>query len=301
MDNGSWGGDEMKIAVLQFPGTNCEFETLVAVKAVGMDGEIFRWNRPAAELSSFDGFVIPGGFSYQDRVRAGAIAAKEPVMKAIAEEAEKGKPILGICNGFQILVETGLLPGKSSSASKSSQREESSSASVMLSSAEMSRPGIDMALAQNVMVSGGKIVRRGYYCDWVNLRHESPIRRCSGSFAIERGALLKIPIAHGEGNLVTTTPGLIKQLNESEQVVFRYCDRNGRIINEFPYNVNGSKESIAALCNEQGNVLGMMPHPERAFFAWQLPAFDPRKQRPDEPGPGRKVFKSMKCYIEVNA
>lgn len=162
-------------------------------------------------------------------------------------------------------------------------------------------PEIDMALAQNVMVSAGKIVRRGYYCDWVNLRHEAPIRRCSGSFAIERGALLKIPIAHGEGNLVTATPGLINQLNEREQVVFRYCDRNGRIINEFPYNVNGSRESIAALCNEQGNVLGMMPHPERAFFAWQLPAFDPRKQRPDEPGPGRRVFKSMKCYIEVNA
>ena len=101
----------MKIAVLQFPGTNCEFETLVAVKAVGMDGEIFRWNRPAGELSGFDGFVIPGGFSYQDRLRAGVIASKEPVMSALKEEAGKGKPIIGICNGFQILVETGLLPG----------------------------------------------------------------------------------------------------------------------------------------------------------------------------------------------
>jgi len=158
-----------------------------------------------------------------------------------------------------------------------------------------------MALAQNVMVSQGKIVRRGYYCDWVNLRHEAPSKRCSGSFAIERGALLKIPIAHGEGNLVTTTPGLIKKLNDEGQVIFRYCDRNGRIINEFPFNVNGSTQSIAAICNERGNVLGMMPHPERAFFAWQLPAFDPRKQRTDEPGPGRRVFESMKRYIEVSA
>ncbi len=288
----------MKIAVLQFPGTNCEFETLVAVKAVGMDGEIFRWNRPAGELSSFDGFIIPGGFSYQDRVRAGAIAAKEPVMKALAEESEKCKPILGICNGFQILVETGLLPG---SAKGSDSGNGCQDKRTTLFSKEKQVPRIDMALAQNVMISGGKIVRRGYYCDWVNLRHEAPIRRCSGSFAIERGALLKIPIAHGEGNLVTTTPGLIKQLNDSEQVVFRYCDKNGRIINEFPYNVNGSKESIAAICNEQGNVLGMMPHPERSFFAWQLPAYDPRKQRPDEPGPGRRVFESMKRYIEVNA
>jgi len=272
----------MKIAVLQFPGTNCEFETLVAVKAVGMDGEIFRWNRQAGELSGFDGFIIPGGFSYQDRLRAGAIAAKEPVLAALKEEAGQGKPIIGICNGFQILVESGLLPGS-------------------LKECVGGKSNVDMALAQNVMVSGGKIVRRGYYCDWVHLRHEAPSRRSSGSFAIERGALLKIPIAHGEGNLVTASPGLIKKLNENEQVVFRYCDKNGRIINEFPYNVNGSSESIAAICNEPGNVLGMMPHPERAFFAWQLPAFDPRKQRPDDPGPGRRVFQSMKSYIEVRA
>ncbi len=286
----------MKIAVLQFPGTNCEFETLVAVKAVGMEGEIFRWNRPAGELSGFDGFVIPGGFSYQDRIRAGVIASKEPVMSALKEEAGKGKPILGICNGFQILVETGLLPGKSKGCDKESDK----GSSIGIGSHKGSG-NVDMALAQNVMVSLGKIVRRGYYCDWVNLRHEAPSKRCSGSFAIERGALLRIPIAHGEGNLVTTTPGLIKKLNDEGQVVFRYCDKNGRIINEFPFNVNGSTESIAAICNEQGNVLGMMPHPERAFFAWQLPAFDPRKQRTDEPGPGRRVFESMKRYIEVNA
>ena len=103
----------MKIAVMQFPGTNCEHECLVAVKTVGLDGELFRWNRPAAELSGFDGYIIPGGFSYQDRVRAGAIASKEPVMDALKEEAGKGKPIIGICNGFQILVKAGLLPNLS--------------------------------------------------------------------------------------------------------------------------------------------------------------------------------------------
>jgi len=264
----------MRIAVMQFPGTNCEHETLVAVKATDMDGEIFRWNRSAGELSSFDGYIIPGGFSYQDRVRAGAIASKEPVLDALREEAVRGKPIIGICNGFQILVESGLLPGTGK---------------------------IDMALAQNVMVSKGQIVRRGYYCDWINLGHEAPPRRCSGSFLMERGALMRLPIAHGEGNLVTTTPGLLQKLNDKEQVVFRYCDKNGRVINEFPVNVNGSTESIAAICNPQGNVLGMMPHPERAFFAWQLPAFDPKKWRPDAPGPGRQVFESMKRYIEANA
>ena len=122
LDGRPGGGDEMKIAVLQFPGTNCEFETLVAVKEVGMDGEIFRWNRPAGELSGFDGFVIPGGFSYQDRLRAGVIASKEPVMSALKEEACKGKPIIGICNGFQILVETGLLPGNVNGNGRGEQR-----------------------------------------------------------------------------------------------------------------------------------------------------------------------------------
>jgi len=264
----------MKIAVIQFPGTNCEHETLVAVKTVGMDGEIFRWNRSAGELSGFDGFVIPGGFSYQDRVRAGAIASKEPVMQALQEESEKGKPIIGICNGFQILVESGLLPGTGK---------------------------IDMALAQNVMVSKGQVKRRGYYCDWIYLRHDTVPNRCSGSFSIGRGSILPMPIAHGEGNLVTLNRGLIKKLNQEGQVVFRYCDQRGVEHSEFPVNVNGSTENIAAICNPEGNVLGMMPHPERAFFAWQLPGYLSQESRPDHPGPGRMVFESMKRYIEVNA
>jgi phosphoribosylformylglycinamidine synthase I len=263
----------MKIAVVQFPGTNCEHETLVAVREVGMRGEIFRWNRPAEELCGFDGYVIPGGFSYQDRVRAGAIASKEPVMETLREEAERGKPIIGICNGFQILVESGLLPGTGR---------------------------LDMALAQNVMITGGRIVRRGYYCDWVYLRHEGQPERCCGSFLMERGAILQIPIAHGEGNLVTTTPGLMERLNEENQVIFRYSDSSGRTGKEFPVNVNGSTESIAGICNPEGNVLGMMPHPERAFFGRQLSSFNPGLKG-DEACPGRLVFQSMRRYIEVRA
>jgi phosphoribosylformylglycinamidine synthase len=271
LDLGAFGGDEMKIAVIQFPGTNCEHETLVAVKAVGMDGELFRWNRQAKELAGFDGFFIPGGFSYQDRVRAGAIASKEPVMEALREEASFGKPIIGICNGFQILVESGLLPGTGK---------------------------VEMALAQNVMVSHGQIVRRGYFCDWITLRHDSRPQRCSGSYLIDKGALLQMPIAHGEGNLVTMNRNLIKGLNESGQVVFRYCDPSGKVADEFPINVNGSTESIAGICNREGNVLGMMPHPERAFFSWQLP---PGRKGSREAGPGRQIFESVKRYIEARA
>lgn len=225
----------MKIAVIQFPGSNCEYETLVAVKSAGMDGEIFRWNRPAQELESFDGYVLPGGFSYQDRLRAGAIASKEPVMETLFEEAELGKPVLGICNGFQILVESGLLPGLD---------------------------GIDLALAQNVMVSENRIARRGFYCDWTYLRHDTPAKRCSGTFLIDTGTILEMPLAHAEGNLVTAKEGLIDKLNEEGQVVFRYCDERGEALRDFPVNVNGSTENIAGICNPEGNVLGLMPHPE---------------------------------------
>ncbi|HQF16604.1 MAG: phosphoribosylformylglycinamidine synthase I [Methanosaeta sp. PtaB.Bin039] len=262
----------MKIAIMQFPGTNCEHETLVAVQAAGMDGEIFRWNRPEQELSGFDGYVVPGGFSYQDRVRAGAIASKEPVMAALSEEAAAGKPILGICNGFQILVESGILPaGK----------------------------GVSLALAQNVMERQGKIVRRGYYCAWTNLRHDSLPGRCAGSFLIEPGSVLQIPIAHAEGNLVAADPRIIDELRESGQVVFRYCDSRGQLSCDFPVNVNGSTDNIAGICNPEGNVLGLMPHPERAFFSWQLPYDHPIKRDLSAAGPGRLIFESIRRYIEV--
>jgi phosphoribosylformylglycinamidine synthase I len=264
----------MKVAVMQFPGTNCEHETLVAVRSAGLDGEIFRWNRPAQELCDFEGYVIPGGFSYQDRLRAGAIASKEPVMDALREEAEKGKPVLGICNGFQILVEAGLLPGLN---------------------------GVDAALAQNVMISQGEIVRRGFYCAWTNLRHDSPPERCSGTFLIPKGEMLQIPIAHAEGNLVTVNENLVDKLNEENQVVFRYCDERGQVEEDFPVNVNGSIQNIAGICNPEGNVLGMMPHPERSSFAWQLPVTHPGKGQGDleAPGPGRRIFQSMRRYMEV--
>jgi phosphoribosylformylglycinamidine synthase len=158
-----------------------------------------------------------------------------------------------------------------------------------------------MALAQNIMISNKKIVRRGYYVDWINIKHDASPRRCSGSFNLSRGELLQIPIAHGEGNLVTMDRDLIQKLNDEGQVVFRYCDSNGQEIPEFPVNVNGSTQNIAGICNPEGNVLGMMPHPERAFFAWQLPPHDPRKHQLGATGPGRKIFESMKRYIEVNS
>ena len=267
-----------RAAVITFPGSNCDRDMAVALEKISGEAALRVWHGDAELPDRLDFIALPGGFSYGDYLRSGAMAAVSPIMRAVKAAADGGVPVLGVCNGFQILVEAGLLPGLVPGKGK-----------------------VQMALAQNVMVSEGEIVRRGYYCDWVYLRHDASSRRCSGSYQIEMGALLKIPIAHGEGNLVTASPGLIKKLNDQEQVVFRYCDRNGRVIDEFPVNVNGSTESIAAICNPEGNVLGMMPHPERAFFAWQLPSFDPRKHRPNEPGPGRRIFESMKRYIEVES
>jgi phosphoribosylformylglycinamidine synthase len=110
-----------------------------------------------------------------------------------------------------------------------------------------------------------------------------------------------MPIAHGEGNLATMNEDLIKRLNENGQMVFRYCDEKGDNVPDFPVNINGSIENIAAICNPEGNVLGMMPHPERAFFSWQLPPHHPKKYDQESPGPGRQIFESMKRYIEARA
>jgi phosphoribosylformylglycinamidine synthase len=207
----------MKFGVLVFPGSNCDHDAYhVISKHVGQPVE-FVWHKET-DLSGYDGVIVPGGFSYGDYLRCGALAKFSPVMGAIKEFAASGKFVFGICNGFQILCEAGLLPG---------------------------------ALIRNRDLH--------FICKHVNLRVENSATPFTS--AIAAGEVLSIPIAHAEGNYVCDDE-TFDRLEENGQIVFRYCDEKGEATEAA--NPNGARSNIAGICNENRNVLGMMPHPERA-------------------------------------
>ena len=200
----------MKFAVIQFPGSNCDFDLLWAIRDVmGAEAE-FVWHDEKS-LAGFDGVLIPGGFSYGDYLRCGAIASFANIMPEIKRLAKEGKPVFGTCNGLQILVESGLLPG---------------------------------VLIRN---EGLKFVSK-----WQVLKVENNQSNFTTEYA--KDALINLPIAHGEGQYVADEATLA-ELKENGQIVFTYADENP----------NGSVENIAGIVNKEGNVFGMMPHPERAM------------------------------------
>ena len=241
------------IAIIQFPGSNTERETFMACHRVKLNPVGFLWNEPAEKLPGFDGFIIVGGFSYEDRSRAGVIAALDPIMKQIKIEAEKGKPVLGICNGAQILVESGLVPG-------------------------LGDHRVGMALTDNKRVKNDHLVGVGYYNTWVNLQLTASAGRCAFTRHLKTGSWIHVPLAHGEGRFIIPNE-LLEKMIENEQTVFRYCDDEGLLSNEFPTNPNGSVFNLAAVCNAAGNVMAMMPHPERTEK-------------------GDAIFSSMKSFIK---
>ncbi len=207
----------MKFGVLVFPGSNCDHDAYhVISKHVGQPVD-FVWHKET-DLSSYDAIIVPGGFSYGDYLRCGALAKFSPVMGAVKEFAASGKFVFGICNGFQILCEAGLLPG---------------------------------ALIRNRDLH--------FICKHVNLRVENASTPFTS--ATTAGEVLSIPIAHAEGNFVCDDE-TFNRLEETGQIVFRYCDESGEVTDAA--NPNGARSNIAGICNENGNVLGMMPHPERA-------------------------------------
>lgn len=227
----------LKIAIIQFPGSNCERETMLAVKRAGMEPIEFLWNGPREKLTEFDGYIIVGGFSYEDRSRAGAIAALDPIMQIIKQQSELGKPILGICNGAQILVETGLVPGLESNK-------------------------LALSLTDNKRIQKGQVLGTGYYNAWINMRLTDNYQYNAFTRCLTPKTILQIPVAHGEGRFVIP-PALLAEMQENGMNVFQYCDEQGKIIDEFPINPNGSINNIAAISNKAGNVMAMMPHPER--------------------------------------
>jgi phosphoribosylformylglycinamidine synthase len=210
----------MKFGVVQFPGSNCDYDTLHALKQVMKQDTVMLWHKEQ-DLKGVDCVVLPGGFSYGDYLRAGAIARFSPLMREIRSFARKGGLVLGICNGFQVLLELGLLPG------------------AMLRNKNLK------FLCQHVYL---RVVNAG-----------TPFTR-----AAKEGQVLRIPIAHFDGNYYAP-PRALADLERNRQVVFRYCDAAGNVTEEA--NVNGSLGSIAGLTNRAGNVMGLMPHPERASEA----------------------------------
>ncbi len=247
----------IKFAVISFPGTNCEEENVRVFKRNGMDAETILWNDPdildGSRLDEFDGYCLAGGFSYEDRSRSGIIAAQNPIMDIIKKEAAKGKVVIGICNGAQMVIERGLIPG-------------------------FDNYDLSAGLAWNEMIKGGEVVDTGFRNSWSYLKNTAPKNR--SAFNNLEG-LLHIPYAHGEGRFIFKDPEVLKALKENDQVLFQYCDEEGKISTEFPVTPNGATEAIAGLCNPVGNVLAIMPHPER----------DPR-------GNGNKIFQSIKGWIE---
>lgn len=207
----------MQFAIVVFPGSNCDHDAYHAAKHVLGQDAAFVWHKEAS-LGGADVVILPGGFSHGDYLRTGAIARFSPIMAAVHDFAARGGPVLGICNGFQILCESGLLPG---------------------------------AMLRN----------RGlkFRCETVNVR----VERTDTPFTLRAraGQLLRLPIAHGEGNYFAEPP-VIAELEAAGRVIFRYCDGRGEVTDEA--NPNGSVNGIAGICSEARNVVGLMPHPERA-------------------------------------
>lgn len=234
---------KLKFGVVVFPGSNCDHDAFYVLKNIFNQDTRFLWHKDTS-LEGVDVVILPGGFSYGDYLRCGAIARFSPIMKEVMSFARDGGVVIGICNGFQILCESGLLPG---------------------------------ALLRNKGLT--------FVCKDVNLRVENANTRFTSECSTAE--VLRIPIAHGEGNYFADEK-TINHLESNGQILFRYCESDGSITPES--NPNGSKNNIAGIMNEDGNIMGLMPHPERAA--------DPVLERID----GQKIFRSIiTSLIEIDS
>jgi phosphoribosylformylglycinamidine synthase len=240
------------LAVITFPGNNCDTESARAATRNGFTAEQVLWNE-IDRIGEFDAYLLEGGFSFEDRGRSGAIAAREPIFDALREEAKKGKLILGVCNGAQMIVESGLIP--------------------------VAEDPLPFSLAKNLRLTKEvHILGKGYYNTWCYLKAE----REDTAFTNKIEKVLHVPIAHGEGRFASIDEVALASLKSGKNVAFRYCDEGGQVSDKFPTTPNHSVHATAAIVNNEGTIMGIMPHPERFYKA-----FD-----------GDQIFQSMKAWIE---
>ncbi|MCD6448413.1 MAG: phosphoribosylformylglycinamidine synthase subunit PurQ [Thermoplasmata archaeon] len=252
---------EIKIAVLQMEGTNCEYESYLAFKELGTSPEyvhIKELEKGKKKIDDYHCIFLPGGFSAGDYIRAGAIFAarlKANLLRELKKFVENGYVMAGICNGFQILIEMGFLPALNGISDEP-----------------------EACLATNDSCR--------FECRPTLIRHEKS--ECKITRNIPYGKISMIPVAHAEGKIVFKDEEYAEEVNE-KQVVFRYVDDKGNLAG-YPWNPNGSYGNIAGICNDEGNILGMMPHPERAFHEWQQPDW--------KSNDGKEIFEGIVKYIE---
>jgi phosphoribosylformylglycinamidine synthase len=261
--------EDIKVCVLRVGGTNCDAETQRAFQELGAQAETLQVSEliKRHNLLDYDVLVFPGGFSFGDYVRSGVIFARHlsaHLGKEIEMFVAEGRPILGICNGFQIMVEYGLLPGFE---------------------------GIS-AYPEATLTTNEPA---GFKCKWVYLKQENR-GRCAFTTAIPKGKTIRLPIAHGEGRWLfpkEKEEALLEKLIDEDMLVFRYCTKEGEVADgKYPQNPNGSFHDIAGICNSEGNIFGLMPHPERAMYWWQQPDWT-SQQSNLQYGDGKLIFQSI--------
>jgi phosphoribosylformylglycinamidine synthase I len=268
---------DIKVCVMRIEGTNCEEEAYLAFKRLGANAEKVHLKQllgkcPSElkrELSSYQILMIPGGFSAGDYVRAGAIWAarmKSGLSKELVKFVDSGKPVLGVCNGFQVLVELGLLPAFEGTLAEFPE--------AVLNTNDSSR----------------------FECRPTYLRHDNS-GNCVFTGGLRKGEVVMCPSAHAEGKFMLPLDRqkkLLERLIDNDQIVFRYSGPEGKIKPGYPWNPNGSLDDIAGICNPQGNVFGLMPHPERVFTRYTHP--DWTRSYPGPRGDGKAIFESVLEY-----
>ncbi|MGQ0535166.1 MAG: phosphoribosylformylglycinamidine synthase subunit PurQ [Methanobacteriota archaeon] len=274
---------DVRVGILRIEGTNCEAEAFDAFRGVGAAPELVHLNQllgtnveteDRRNLFDYDVLMLPGGFSAGDYVRAGAIFAariKAGLGKDLSEFVKEGRPVVGVCNGFQLLVELGILPAIGGAVVSETPR-------AVLTTNDSNR----------------------FECRPVYLKKSS--ESCKLTAKYPKGAVVNFPAAHGEGKFLLPDPRQYRDLVENGQIAFRYSDPDGDVDAAYPWNPNGSPWNVAGVTNPEGNVLGLMPHPERVFHGWQHPDWtrpDPGSRAGRAPagaGDGRAVFESVIAY-----